>query len=78
MRDSWGKDQAIHVGNRCFGELRCLSTFRTAAMNYAASLDLPSVGRKKCTIDCAGGNQSSDDDLLLLRAAGASSLETRR
>lgn len=31
--------------------------------------DLPSVGRKKLTIDFAGGNQSSDGGLLLLRAA---------
>jgi len=31
--------------------------------------DLPSVGRKKLTIDFAGGNQSSDGALLLLRAA---------
>src|SRR6476661_7101847 len=30
---------------------------------------LPSVGRKKLTIDFAGGNQSSDGGLLLLRAA---------
>ena len=30
--------------------------------------DLPSVGRKKLTIDFAGGNQSSDGGLLLLRA----------
>src|SRR5246127_3641339 len=33
------------------------------------SFDLPSVGRKKLTIDFAGGNQSSDGGLLLLRAA---------
>src|SRR5947209_14654172 len=31
--------------------------------------DLPSVGRKKLTIDFTGGNQSSDGGLLLLRAA---------
>jgi Transposase DDE domain group 1 len=31
--------------------------------------DLLSVGRKKLTIDFAGGNQSSDGGLLLLRAA---------
>src|SRR6201993_4246035 len=31
--------------------------------------DLPSVVRKKLTIDFAGGNQSSDGGLLLLRAA---------
>src|SRR6476469_8690491 len=31
--------------------------------------DLPSVGRKKLTIDFAGGNQSSDGGLRLLRAA---------
>src|SRR5262245_17996951 len=31
--------------------------------------ELPSVGRKKLTIDFAGGNQSSDGGLLLLRAA---------
>ena len=31
--------------------------------------DLPSVGRKKLTIDFAGGNQSSDGGLLLLRAS---------
>jgi len=31
--------------------------------------DLPSVGRKKLTIDFAGDNQSSDGGLLLLRAA---------
>jgi hypothetical protein len=31
--------------------------------------DLPSVRRKKLTIDFAGGNQSSDGGLLLLRAA---------
>jgi hypothetical protein len=31
--------------------------------------DLPSVGRKKLTIDFAGGKQSSDGGLLLLRAA---------
>jgi hypothetical protein len=28
--------------------------------------DLPSVGRKKLTVDFAGGNQSSDGGLLLL------------
>ena len=31
--------------------------------------DLPSVRRKKLTIDFAGGNQSSDGGLLLLREA---------
>lgn len=31
--------------------------------------DLPSVRRKKLTVDFAGGNQSSDGGLLLLRAA---------
>ena len=31
--------------------------------------DLPSVRRKKLTIDFDGGNQSSDGGLLLLRAA---------
>src|SRR6201987_1812479 len=43
----------------------------TAAMSNDTLLpfDLPSVGRKKLTIDFAGGNQSSDGGLLLLRAA---------
>ena len=43
----------------------------TAAMNDDTLLpfELPSVGRKKLTIDFAGGNQSSDGGLLLLRAA---------
>src|SRR2546430_13894646 len=31
--------------------------------------DLPSVHRKKLTVDFAGGNQSSDGGLLLLRQA---------
>jgi hypothetical protein len=31
--------------------------------------DLPSVRRKKLTVDFDGGNQSSDDGLLLLREA---------
>ena len=31
--------------------------------------DLPSVQRKKLTVDFAGGNQSSDGGLLLLRQA---------
>ena len=31
--------------------------------------DLPSVARKKLTVDFAGGNQSSDGGLLLLRQA---------
>ena len=31
--------------------------------------DLPSVHRKKLTVDFAGGNQSSDAGLLLLRQA---------
>jgi Transposase DDE domain group 1 len=31
--------------------------------------DLPAVGRKKLTVDFAGGNQSSDAGLLLLRGA---------
>src|SRR4029077_18043922 len=33
--------------------------------------DLPSVQRKKLTVDFDGGNQSSDGGLLLLRQAGA-------
>ena len=37
--------------------------------NTLLPFDLPSVGRKKLTIDFAGGNQSSDGGLLLLRAA---------
>ena len=40
-------------------------------MNDATPLpfDLPSVHRKKLTVDFAGGNQSSDAGLLLLRRA---------
>jgi hypothetical protein len=43
----------------------------TAAMTDATPLpfDLPSVRRKKLTIDFEGGNQSSDAGLLLLRQA---------
>src|SRR5919198_1194468 len=43
----------------------------TAIMTDATSLpfDLPSVRRKKLTVDFAGGSQSSDGGLLLLREA---------
>ena len=43
----------------------------TAAMTDATPLpfDLPSVRRKKLTVDFEGGNQSSDAGLLLLRQA---------
>jgi hypothetical protein len=43
----------------------------TAAMTDATLLpfDLPSVRRKKLTVDFDGGNQSSDAGLLLLRHA---------
>src|SRR5256886_17115673 len=43
----------------------------TAIMTDATPLpfDLPSVQRKKLTVDFAGGNQSSDGGLLLLRQA---------
>src|SRR6202043_4071800 len=43
----------------------------TAAMTDATPLpfDLPSVRRKKLTVDFDGGNQSSDAGLLLLRQA---------
>jgi hypothetical protein len=37
--------------------------------NTLLPFDLPSVRRKKLTVDFAGGNQSSDGGLLLLRAA---------
>src|SRR5262245_33344832 len=48
----------------------CISPSATAAMSNDTLLpfELPSVGRKKLTIDFAGGNQSSDGGLLLLRA----------
>jgi hypothetical protein len=34
------------------------------AFPYRLSFDLPSIERKKLTVDFAGGNQSSDGDLL--------------
>src|SRR6266849_3052267 len=37
--------------------------------NTPLPFDLPSVRRKKLTVDFAGGNQSSDGGLLLLRQA---------
>jgi hypothetical protein len=36
---------------------------------YTLPFDLPSVRRKKLTVDFDGGNQSSDGGLLLLRQA---------
>src|SRR6202165_4667395 len=44
----------------------------TAAMTDDTPLpfDLPSVRRKKLTVDFDGGNQSSDAGLLLLRQGG--------
>ena len=62
---------AIHVANRVFDELRCASPTATAAMTDDTLLpfDLPSVQRKKLTVDFNGGNQSSDAGLLLLREA---------
>ncbi len=37
--------------------------------NTPLPFDLPSVRRKKLTVDFEGGNQSSDGGLLLLRQA---------
>ena len=58
---------AIHVVNRCFDELQCASALRHSAMPDDTPLpfDLPSVCRKKLTVDFSGGNQSSDGGLLL-------------
>src|SRR6202047_2358582 len=54
-------------------ETNCLAyqPSATAAMTDATPLpfDLPSVRRKKLTVDFDGGNQSSDAGLLLLRQA---------
>ena len=71
LRDDCGKKRAIYVANRCSSELHVHQPSATAAMSHDTLLpfDLPSVGRKKLTIDFAGGNQSSDGGLLLLRAA---------
>jgi DDE family transposase len=71
MKDGCGKKRAVHMANRCSNGLRRVSASATAAMSNDTllPLDLPSVGRKKLTIDFAGGNQSSDGGLLLLRAA---------
>jgi hypothetical protein len=60
---------AIHVANRCSDELRCASACRHSRHDrrYAASFDLPSVSRKKITVDFNGGTQSANGGLLLLR-----------
>src|SRR2546429_2328102 len=54
-------------------ETSCIAYQRsaTAAMtdDTLLAFDLPSVHRKKLTVDFDGGNQSSDGGLLLLRQA---------
>src|SRR5437868_4637729 len=63
--------RAIHVANRCLDELHRGLAERHSRMSEAIPLpfDLPSVHRKKLTVDFDGGNQSSDGGLLLLRQA---------
>ena len=71
----------LHLSGRCsasaagvryqlVGQLQpSLSLVRPAPLDELSASTFHLSGRKKLTIDFAGGNQSSDGGLLLLRAA---------
>jgi hypothetical protein len=70
-RGLYRKIVAIAVGACRAIHRRWWRSCATAAITDATPLpfDLPSVRRKKLTVDFDGGNQSSDGGLLLLRQA---------
>ena len=71
LRDGCGEKRTIHIANRCSIELRSESALRHSRHDDDTLLpfELPSVRRKKLTVDFDGGNQSPAGGLLLLREA---------